>query len=361
MKVRATDNGTQSSQGSTGVIENAGVAPQVEAETRRRRLVREAALQEGPTRESLYTSHPLVCNTVRVITKPLQEAYEVIAQVIVHRDPGTCLIADFRIGKTRGIGVIKDELASTFPTLPVGVINAKHHETASERTFFGDILEDYRHGAAQSGTAADRRRRLLSLWEAAARSTGSDRYVLFVDEGQNWGEAEYTWLRDATNDMQQRNVNVITIIFAHPELIATRGKMLARRRTDLIGRFLLTPRAFRGLRDLEELRHTLKAYDGPALHEFPQGSGISMSEFFLPKAFANGWCLEHEATAMWSAFVTIAGRTGHNAENIGMQWVASAIRIFLFSSFNADGPMFCGDEKAWLYAVEASGYESSLG
>lgn len=332
-----------------------------EIENRRRRLVREAALQNGPTRESLYASHPVVCNALRVVTKPLQEAYDIVEQVIAHRDPGTCLIADFRTGKTGGIGVLKSELASTFKGVPVGVVNAKGHATPSERNFFGDILEDYRHAAAQSGTAADRRRRLLSLWEAAARSMGSDRYVLFVDEGQNWYESEYTWLRDASNDLQQRNVNVISIIFGHPELLVTRAKLQARRRTDLIGRFLLTPRNFRGLRDCDELKHTLMAYDKSSLHEFPQGSGISMAEFFLPTAFASGWRLALEAAPMWSAFVTIAGRTQHVAMNVGMQWVTSAIRNFLFASYDADSAAFTGDQAAWLYAVEASGYESSLG
>jgi hypothetical protein len=329
-------------------------------EIRRRHALREAALRDGPTREALYPLHPVVCNTLRVITKPLQEAYAVAEQVIVHRDPGTCLIADSRIGKTEGIRILRDELSATFPSVPIGVVNAKGHDRPSELAFFGDILEDYQHAGALSGTAADRRRRLHKLWESAARSTDSDRYVLFVDEGQNWGESEYTWLRDASNFLQSRGINVISIIFAHPALSTFRQHLQSRHRTDLVGRFLLRPRNFRGLRDCNELRHTLSAYDSPTLHEFPHGSAISMTEFFMPSAFSSGWRLSSEAALIWSAFENIAQRTDQKATNVGMQWVNSAVRSFLFANYDADSAAFGGNDGTWLSFVEASGYESSL-
>lgn len=341
-------------------VEDAGTRKQLETDLLRRRLSREAALNDGATRDELYRAHPVVRDSLRVVTKSIQESYEVVVQVIVHREPGTCFIAEFRIGKTEGMNVLRNELASTFPSLPVGIVIAKDHTNASERVFYGDLLEDYRHGAAQSGTAADRRRRVLSLWEAEARSKGSDRYVLLVDEGQCYGEEQLTWLRDCTNDMKKAGVVMITIIFAHPKLRTIRESLIARRRTDLIGRFLLTPRDFRGIANIVELRHLLSAYDNAALHEFPQGSGISMSEFFLPAAFDNGWRLEREADLMWSAFSTISSRSGKKPENLGMQWVTGAVRNFLFASYELDNALFLGDDEKWLYAVEASGYESSL-
>ena len=334
---------------------------QVESpEILRRRMLRDGVLLHGPTRDRFYLLHPLVCNEVHVITKAIQEAYSTIEQVIVHRDPGTCLIADFRIGKSRGIQVIKNELSKTFPDIPLGVINAKHHDSPTERRFYIDVLTDFRHGGALYGSAAELRERFLAFIEASARSTGSDRYLLFVDEGQNWHASEFTYLRDITNDMRQRNVNLITIIFGHPELYNIRQQLLHKRRTDLVGRFLLTPREFRGLRDADELLYTLQSYDDATQCEFPPGTGISISEFFLPEAYGGGWRLKDEVMGMWNAFLTVAGRTGHKAKNIGMQWVASAIRNFLFSHYAADSPHFCCDEKAWVLAVEASGYESSL-
>jgi hypothetical protein len=331
-----------------------------QSEVRRRESARQAVLSDPATHEAVFNSHPLVCNALRIVTKPMQEVYEAVTQIVAHRDPGTCFIGEFRIGKTRGINIVREELGLTFPSLPIGVVNAKHHESPSERTFWGDLLDDYRHGASQSGTAADRRRRLLTLMEAAARSLSSDRYLLFVDEGQNWGETEFTWLRDATNDMLARNVNVITIVFAHPELRSIRERLITRRRTDLIGRFLLTPRTFRGLRDLGELQHTMAAFDNGGLHEYPYGTGISVSEFFLPLAYGHGWRLEGEAPLLNRAFSAIAGRIGRNPDNIGMQWVGAAVRNFFFASYSKDSAAFCGDEAMWMYAAEASGYEASL-
>lgn len=322
--------------------------------------VRESALREGSARDVLYEDHPVVRNDVRIATPPVQEAYDIVCQVIVHRDPGTCLIAQARIGKTTSIAKIKQELAQTFPGLPVGTVIAVGHSSRSERVLFGDILADYQHSRARAGTAEERRDRLAQLWLAECRAAHSERYLLLVDEGQNWDEDEYNALRDVTNSVRKLGIAVITVIFAHPELMRLRARLQARRRTDLIGRFLLTPRQFRGLADVEELRRTLIAFDDAGIHRYPEHSDICYSEFFMPFAYASGWRLSLEADRLWSAFDTVSRRGGQPGGNLGMQWVLGAVRNFLFSEAQNDRIAFDGKEQSWLYAVEASGYEAAL-
>lgn len=317
-------------------------------------------LRAGEQRELLYQSHPVVLGSMKIATQPLQEAYEAIESVIVHRDPGTCFTAVFRVGKTTTIQGIREELSNTFPKLAVTCTNAKHHEKASERTFFGDLLSDYGHTNAWSGTAADRRRTLINAWEAQARILGDDRLLLFIDEAQNWGETELTWLRDVTNDLRSRCISVLTVMFGTPGLEDIRRDLMAKKRMDLIGRFLLSPRRFRGIQSAQELKHTLQAYDMAQLHDFPVGSGIAYSQFFLPEAYEQGWRLSHEAQQVWAAFATVGNRRLPTATEIGMQWVCSTVRNFLFANTSADSAAFLGEEAMWRYAVEASGYEASI-
>lgn len=322
--------------------------------------IREAALSPGYERDVLYEEHPIVKNAARIATLPLRETYDVVAQTIVHRDTGTCLIGDFRMGKTTAQAIIVDTLRDTFPNLPVGRVIAKGHDVSTEKGFYTDLLVDFGHDSARVGTASERRMRIFTAVLAQARQQKSSRHLLLVDEGQNWGEAELTYLRDLVNDWQAQSLAVITIIFAHPALEVLRQRLLGKRRTDLIGRFLLSPLEFRGIRDRDELRDTLKAHDDPGRHEYPERSGISYSEFFMPVAWGAGWRLESEVFAMWDAFGRVAARSQRTARNIGMNWVAGAIRNFFFSQAPHDGLGFSATTGIWLEAIEACGYEASL-
>lgn len=322
--------------------------------------MREAALTPGPSRDLLYEEHPVVRNAAAIATLPLKEAYDLVAQVVVHRDPGTCLIAEFRMGKTTAQARIAEALADTFPQLPVGRLIAKNHDVSTEKGFYTDVLVDFKHGGARIGTAGERRSRVLNTVLAQAHQRRSNRYLLLVDEGQNWGESEFTFLRDLTNDWQAEGVTVITIIFAHPALEALRQRLLNKRRTDLVGRFLLSPFEFRGIRDLHELRDTLQAHDDPGRHQYPAGSGICYSEFFMPHAWSSGWRLEAETVAFWDALSRVASRSGRTAGNIGMNWIAGAIRNFFFHQASLDTLAFVSAPHSWSDAVEASGYEWSL-
>ncbi|MCE4539652.1 hypothetical protein LXT12_20580 [Pelomonas sp. P7] len=334
--------------------------PTPDDESGRRHNLRCAALSDPAVRQELYHRHPVVCNSLMVITDPVRQVYEAIAQSVVHRTPGSPFIGDFRMGKTRTIGAVRRQLQKTFPNVPVALLIAKQHDNPSERAFFGDVLNDFRHSAALSGSAAERRLRLLTIITSAAMSMGSDRYVIFIDEGQNWDLQEYVWLRDLTNDLVERGVVCIVIVFGHSELNALRDRVISSGRTDLLGRFFLTPRPFRGLSNVAELRKTLEAFDRRERHEFPEGSGVCMAEFFMPVAFEDGWRMAAEADDLWAAFQRVASRRGRTAGNIGMQWVMSTIRSMLFSGMDADAPGFKFGVETLVQCVESSEYESSL-
>lgn len=322
---------------------------------------RRAALEPGSTRDRLYENHPVTKNEVAAATPALKESYGVVQDVVVHRDPGTCLLGAFRVGKTTAIEAIVAQLHRTFPKLPVGIAYAKDHDRFTQTTFFSDLLQDFDHAGALRGTGQEKRLRVFNMILSQARQMDSDRYLLLVDEGQNWGEAQWTWLRDLANDLQKKKVRLITVTFGQTtDMQEVRNRLLSRGRTDLVGRFLLTPREFRGIRDVQELRETLEAYDDPEQNQYPAGTGIGFSEFYMPIAWRGGWRLQQEADAMWAEFGRVAADTNRPATNIGMNWVGGAIRNFLFSQMPEDGIGFSGSPTSWAVAVQASGYESTL-
>jgi hypothetical protein len=332
-----------------------------EARAATQRQTRKSALEPGEQRDKLYEDHPVTKNEVAIATPPLKEAYDTVQDVVVHREPGTCMLGDFRAGKTTTIVRTVRQLNQTFPTLPVGIAFAKGHDGFTQGTFFSDLLQDFNHAGALRGTTQEKRTRCLNMLIGQARQLSSDRYLLVVDEGQNWGEPQWTWLRDLANDLANKQIRLITVTFGQTaDLRKLRLLLISRSRTDLVGRFLLNPREFRGLRDVEELRVTLEAYDDPEQSAYPIGTDISYSEFFMPLAFKGGWRLADEADRMWDEFRKVAQRGGKVASNIGMNWIGGAVRNFLFSECMKDGPGYAGTSDIWGGAVQASGYEATL-
>ncbi|NMG30625.1 ATP-binding protein [Aromatoleum evansii] len=317
-------------------------------------------LMPGAEREAAFQAHPVVGDLAKVPTPAVRGAFDVVCRAVVHREPGVCFTANSRFGKTYGMEVVRRTLPQTFPALGIISIVAKDHPRSSEATFFSDLLLDCGHHAADVGTGTSRRNRLISLWLATAQASSGDRLLLSIDEAQNWHEEDYTYLRDISNYLAERGVRLITVLIGHPLLLALRGTLLLAKRTDLIGRFMLHPYPFRGLTSLDDASAVLAAYDNPEISEFPEGSGISYSEFFRPEAFRSGWRLAREAEACWAAFASAAGKHAGRYE-VGMHWMATAIREVLYQYWEEDRGAPATDGGRWDVAVSESGFEWSLG
>lgn len=108
-------------------------------------------------------------------------------------------------------------------------------------------------------------------------------------------------------------------------------------RGDVLGRFLSRIYAFEGIRSAAELCEVMRAYDDARLRDYPDGSGISFTQFFLPGAFRAGWRLSSCATQCWGEFCRVAkdhlSSTGDVQRlQVGMEWVASSIQHVLTHS-----------------------------
>lgn len=315
-------------------------------------------LVPGLQRDEIYASHPVVRNTLQITTGPVIEAGEAIREAIFHRDPGTYFLAEPRTGKTTAIDIVKKVLPQALPMVPMLDFIAKSHCSRSEKNFFGDLLLELQHAGGLVGTAVDRRIRFLNFARSVCELKRSDLIVMFFDEGQNWGEFEYELLRDAINDLRKAGVTCITIIFGHPNLDKkVRQDLLRNGRTDLIGRFLVTPIRFRGIQAKSELREILDAYDNASRYEYPPGSGLSYSEFFMPQAFSEGWRLSEEIDFAWPAFESLGGRGGSASISLGMQWVTAAVRNLLYEIELQSRHDLESTSTCWEHAVRAASYE----
>lgn len=310
---------------------------------------------------NLLRLHPVVCNQAHLPTPSIRRAYAEVAEAVAERDPGVSFVAFSRFGKTFAISVLADQLAAAFPDVPVLCTNATEHSVFSELTFYSELLHGCTRAPVGQAKARELRNKLVRYLWTLAESRGSDRVVLFVDEAQNWADPELTALRDISNDLALfADVVLLVNLFGAPLLANTRAALLQAGRTDLVGRFMVRQYEFQGVTSAPNFAETAKCYDDVEISEYPPGSGISFSEFFMPVAFRDGWRLEHEAELAWESFQR-AARPHGGVKQIGMKWIALTIRRFLVAQSEWDRAGFRGDDKMWGMAIGRSGFVQTLG
>ena len=323
-------------------------------------VLRRQVLESSDLRDQLYLQHPLVTDRLFLSTGPVRRAYESISICITHRDSGLCFVGAPRTGKSYSIEVLRETIQKVFPKLVVLSANAKLHQSVTEKAFFGDLLEDVGLRFEERNTAFVRRQRFKQHIKTRCSQLDSSIVLLFIDEAQIWGEMEFTFLRDIINDLIKfDSITVIVTLFGSSEILQTRAFLTSRNRTDLVGRYLRDPVALLGLQSLEDVSSVLGQCDDPTLHEYPDYSGVALSQFFFPLAYASGWRLASEAPLLWRALLAELHVKPNQNVTIGMAWVMSSVRDFIFQAGQqGDSDDFCGSETMWQAAVRCGRYSS---
>jgi hypothetical protein len=288
-------------------------------------------------------------------------AFDILANTALQRAPGCCFHAYPRFGKTSAVEVLINQLAQSFPDMPMYSISAVWHPRFSEVIYMGELLGGCTHVMSATGKFEARRTRLINFLWTQAKARGSDRIIMFIDEAQNWHEPELTMLRDVANEIAlHHGVQLIAVLFGAPELTALRTNLIQSGRIDLIGRFMIQQYEFHGITCLDELVTTMSYYDDVNVSEYPVGSARCYSEYLLPLAYTSGWRLQHEGSRLWDQF-RLAAQASGGLGQVGMLWVSDSIRQFFLDQIEFDHPGLTGTATSWATAVFRSGFKDSLG
>jgi type II secretory pathway predicted ATPase ExeA len=322
-----------------------------------RNQLRASALEDGDERDHHLVKHPLNRRPIDIPTKAIEDALLRVCEAVAYRHLGLCFIAKYRQGKTTASSMIAENIGQVVQNLAVHNIVARSHDAVKERVFYGDLCESL--GLSKFGTAEERADRVQKGVQSACLKADSDQFLLIVDEGQAWGVKEYEWLRDTSNVLNQKRYTLTTVIFGDPRLMEL-SSQFRQSRQDLWARFLMKPTPFSGVRSKEDLQFFLSQLDNVTQCEYPVGSGVSYSEFFLPKAYAAEWRLEGEATSLWNALVRGATSVNRKIEEVGMQWVSDAVIDFLKRAMETDSAGFASGSDEWDMSVAAARFVDAL-
>lgn len=329
-----------------------------ERDDRRSSALRSAALSPGADREHHLANHPLNQRPVAILTTAIKNAFIIATDAVRFKRVGCAFLADFRTGKSTALEMIARELTDVLPEVACELVSAIGHDTVTERAFWGDLLVAF--GLPFYGNAQDRFQRLRLAIITACAEVGGRHFCLLIDEGQNWGKREFTFLRDFSNQLRQKDRYVLTTVIFGDLRLKELAAELRSDRKDLWARFLMKPEPFACMGSVEDLKFYLSEHDNVKHCEYPAGSKLSYSEFFLPRAYASGWRLSDEAQNAWDAFLRAAATVNRKLRDIGMQWVGDAVTHFLTAGMANDVEGFKSFPEDWDEAIFQSKFTDSL-
>lgn len=323
------------------------------------------ALRTPINREQLLPSHPVITRKFTIPTPPLKRAVQTMVHLIASGAPHGVWVAPPRIGKTWATQYSEQCLAEAFPALPIFRYISRWTQLPKERDFYTDLLTQLGAGPTKSTvTPSACLHVVVRRMFAAAQEKGSSSVLFIGDEMQKFNEHKFLWLIDVGNELQRLGVRMIVILFGQQELLHIRTALLSQQRVDILGRFLSRSYTFHGIRSAAELGEVMQGYDDASVRDYPAGSGVSFTEFFLPLAYQAGWRLAGEAMTAWDQFEQAAKVRLTHAQveqlSIGMEWVAAAIQHILTHQLEFDAARFRLRPADWRQAIAMSGFESSL-
>jgi hypothetical protein len=301
-------------------------------------------------------SHPIETGTYTLNTMQISRMCDAVKTWIENRIPGGIVYGRPRLGKTRAIKYLVDELAEEYgQEFPVYVMLCKRYRASSDNTFFEDLLRAVGHGIVH-GKANDKRARLHSFLVEQGELSGQRRIVLILDEAQNLNEFEYGWLMDVSNGLDLEGISMTVILVGQEELMHKRNSFMSSKKAQIVGRFMVHPFKFEGIKNLEELKFCLAGYDDLET-EFPPGSGWAFTRYFFPEAYEAGYRLEKCAEDMMEAFKDLRRKHGMTGKlEIPMQYFALSVQYCL-KRFGANGDrLYFPTKECWQQAILQSGY-----
>lgn len=244
--------------------------------------------------------HPLQSKRYVITTPQIEALAAHIRSLIENRTPGGVVWAPPRTGKSSGFMIVKMEVGSLFPNLPVFMLPAWDYSLPKEGPFMEDLLTAAGHAIVKRGKPEDKRDRLVEFMAQVALDSGFGALVLVIDEAQQLHEKHYKWLMGIHNLLALRSAHLITVLVGQHQLVHQRSAFLRAEKENIVGRFMVKMFAFRGLQSIEEVKRTLEEYDR---EEYPVDSGWSFSRYFMPEEFTAGWRLAAMADVVWRAFM----------------------------------------------------------
>lgn len=312
-------------------------------------------LKPGEYRVATMASHPLIKNTLLLPTPFVKTIFKACERAVMYNLTGCSFQAPPRFGKSFAAKACRLLFARTYPEIPFYIFSGKQHTSKkSEMEFWQDLLGDLRHPAANSHKVGTMRVNLLNLIIAECQRRDRRDVIVLFDEAQELSELQLHFLKGFYNSLEMLDdpINVITCFIGQSEFY--QRIVDVQLKIDLNDRFFPNHKVLYGTRTESDLESILKLFDDPEVAEFPEGSNISYTEFFLPLAYAGGWRLSAHAGQIWKELTKV---TASKNVEFKMSAIIRALKGFFILKTASDSEKFRATHEDWVKAIAFSPFK----
>jgi len=268
--------------------------------------------------------------------------------------PGGVFWGHPRMGKTQAIRYLIDNAPRLLGApIPVTLLSTFEGSASSstENRFYAAMLAALGYGSPNAGVTAVKRQRTIDFMIDRVQSAQEHRYLLFIDEAQWMSISQFRALMDLHNQMKIRDIRLVAVLVGQPELLDLKLNLKQANQNHLLGRFMTAVHRFEGVVGQSDFVRLCRGYD---LHsEWPEDSGISFTQYFVPKAWAAGWRLEKHAVAVWTVIADFRRRDNPPATGeLPMQALAALLRWLLKTLHDRDAADLALEEPTIEEAYE---------
>lgn len=295
------------------------------------------------------SGHPLITDTAQIITHQMVRVLGLCLDRIAVRRSAVLFEGEPRVGKSRCSEFIAEQLKARLPNTLVMLHVARYREPRRRESVLSELCSTEKIKPVPRGV--DYLEHLLAYIESRLAEVAGSQCILIVDEIQHWRANDFQLLADLHNYLQAKSIHPTLIGFAQSEIYGKVEGFRAVNSYQIIARFFPEIIPFQGCRNSDDLASILRACDEGS--EFPSGSGVSYTAYFVPKAFAIGFRLCSLTDIFWISLCESA--KGKYAKNIPMQHVRESIIDLLLMVAPHDSALLEVDSKLVSEAVRRTG------
>ncbi len=299
-----------------------------------------------------------------IVTASIMELEEKIIKWTKYGNCGSIIYGRSRLGKTRAIIYITQHLKEIYgEEFPILFWSITDH-AVTERNFYLSALMMFDDGETlpKTQTAVLLKQKILNRLIMLANDTTHRRIVLFIDEAYLMTEKDFKWLMDLYNNLNIRNIQLITFLFGTQELKDLKKNFMSHNLEQIISRFMINEYQFKGISSAEEMQMCLISIDNTNAHDTCLGdTGISLKKTYFPYA-EDDQTFQSLSGILWDSFQEIIVKHKLKSKDIPMKYFIDTIQALLdmYGQFSDNSVVF--PSKANLTsAIMETGFSSSVG
>ncbi|EPR10216.1 ATP-binding protein [Ruminiclostridium papyrosolvens] len=291
-------------------------------------------------------------------TKQILDLKKVVEEWVSRSNCGAIIYGRPRIGKTRAIKYISDNLRKKFgEELPIYVYNATSH-TVTDKVLYSELLKAVGHIDAHKGTASQMKERLINRMIIDAMDTKYRRVVLFIDEAYLLTEKDFIWLIDIYNNLNQSDILFTVFLVGSNELKQLKNVFVRAKKAQIVGRFMVDEFNFKGIQTKADMQICLASLDKPFNIKGYSGD-IILSKIFFPLAYSDGYSMTSFIDDIWDAFIEVTAKYNIMDADIPMKFFMDTIINCIKYYGVYEKKIYMPSKSEWEKSIIKAGFVSA--